>query len=415
MDWQQPSLYRHAGMTGTWRLILVRILRSLGQGALFVDFALYARALDWSAVYLGAVLGAAMLVNAGLTALFGPLSDRLGCRRLLLAYEMLIVGVGVMAFSSGARWVVTLAAILGGFGRGSTGAAGPFGPVEQSWMASIVPLQQWGSVLSWNAAAGAFGAALGALLATLPAVWTGLPHPTAADYRPLFLLTSAAAALALPLLWSVPDRQRHNRRQATETTNATAQNEKARQRERGLLLQLAGLNVLNGAGNGLVGPLIAYWFAACFARGPEEIGPVIALSLALAGVSGLGAGWLSRRIGLVPTVLWMRGTSLALLFALPFVPSFLAAAAMYILRSGLNRGTMGSRQALTLGLVREHNRGMAASVNAVSMQLPRVIGPAIAGIFFATGAFSVPFLIAGLFQGLYLIFYRRLFGRYGHK
>ena len=44
-------------------LITTRFVRSIGQGALAVDFSLYLRALNWSAVAISAVLSAALLVG----------------------------------------------------------------------------------------------------------------------------------------------------------------------------------------------------------------------------------------------------------------------------------------------------------------------------------------------------------------
>ena len=42
----------------TRRLLLTRALRSIGQGALVVDFALYLQALGWCSVAIGGILGA---------------------------------------------------------------------------------------------------------------------------------------------------------------------------------------------------------------------------------------------------------------------------------------------------------------------------------------------------------------------
>jgi hypothetical protein len=53
-----------------------RFVHSIGQGALAVDFALYLRALDWSAVAISVLLSAALMSGVVLTLFAGPLSDR---------------------------------------------------------------------------------------------------------------------------------------------------------------------------------------------------------------------------------------------------------------------------------------------------------------------------------------------------
>ena len=46
-------------------LILCRAARSVGQGALIVDFALYLHALGWSAAQMGTVYMSGLVLGAG--------------------------------------------------------------------------------------------------------------------------------------------------------------------------------------------------------------------------------------------------------------------------------------------------------------------------------------------------------------
>ena len=119
-------------------------------------------------------------------------------------------------------------------------------------------------------------------------------------------------------------------------------------------------NVMNGVGVGATGPLIAYWFAVRFGEGPAEIGPLMAAGFLMAAVSSLGAGVLSRWLGVVRAVVAMRLVGLALLIALPFAPSFGLAAVLYVLRGMFNRGTTGARNALNVSIVRARRRGFAS-------------------------------------------------------
>jgi predicted MFS family arabinose efflux permease len=111
-------------------------------------------------------------------------------------------------------------------------------------------------------------------------------------------------------------------------------------------------------------------------------------------------------------VIRSRSVGLALLVLLPLMPLYELAALMYVLRSVFNRGTVGARQALTIGLVRDQRRGLATSLNAVSMQLPQSVGPSVAGLFLHAGRFALPFYVAALLQGAYLVAYARVFRGY---
>jgi MFS family permease len=385
------------------RLMAARAARSLGQGALVAAFALYLRALGWSAPEIGATLSAALVVGAALTLTVGPLSDRLGRRRFLLAYELLQAAAALIALFSAWPPALVLAAIGGGFGRGANGSAGPFGPLEQAWLAHAVPASRRGAVFSANAAIGFGGMALGALLAGGVQFIIG-PMGAVLAYRPLFLLSLAGSVAAFTLIAPLPDPPRL--RSSGEPAEVAE-----RQSENLMLVRLVAANLLNGLGIGMIAPLIAYWFALRFAHGPGSIGPALAASFVLGAFGSVVAGRLVHRYGLIGPVVIMRGLGLVMLVAVPLMPAFGAAAALYALRAGLNQGTAGVRQALVVGLTRER-RGLAASLQNVSIQIPRAIGPVIAGFMLHAGMLRAPFFVAAALQASYLVLYVLFFRGY---
>jgi hypothetical protein len=87
----------------TRRLIAARAVRSIAQGALVVDFTLYLRALAWPAIWIGVLFAVGMVVNIALTLVLGPLSDRLGRKRFLLAYEAMQMAAAAVALATTSR------------------------------------------------------------------------------------------------------------------------------------------------------------------------------------------------------------------------------------------------------------------------------------------------------------------------
>jgi MFS family permease len=364
-----------------------------------VDFTLYLRALSWPAVWIGVLFAAGMLFSIGLTLALGPLSDRLGRKRFLLGYEAAQIAAAAIALATSEPLWLGLAAVVGSYGRGANGATGPFSPVEQAWLAAGLRAAEIAHAFRRNVAAGFAGMAAGSVVAILPgAVRTWLPAALA--YRPIFALAGLSAATCFVLLCRVPDD-----REPAQPDPAPRE----RRGERRRLAGLAGVNVVNGLGISMVGPFIAYWFHLRFGVGPQQIGPVMAAGFVLAGLSTLATGRLIARLGLVDTVVVMRLLGLAFLLLLPFSPSFGIAAALHILRSTLNRSTAGARQALTVQLVSADRRGLAATLGAVSSQIPRALGPLFGGYLFDYDLLAVPFIAAALFQGVYLALYRPLF------
>ncbi|MGE5128364.1 MAG: MFS transporter [Sphingomonadaceae bacterium] len=384
------------------RLMAARAARSVGQGALVAAFALYLHALGWSAPEIGATLSAALVVGAVLTMTVGPLSDRRGRRTFLLVYEGLQAAAALLALVTAWPPALVGAAIVGGFGRGANGSAGPFAPLEQAWLAQALPPGRRGTVFSVNAAIGFGGMALGALLAGGVKFLIG-PLGELLAYRPLFLLSLAGSIAAFALIASLQEPELQPAARPAE--------EPERHGENRMLLRLVIANTLNGLGIGMIAPLIAYWFALRFQHGPGTIGPALAASFVLGALGAGVAGRLARRFGLIRPVIAMRGIGLLLLMAVPLMPAFSLAAALYALRAGFNQGTAGVRQALVVGLTR-NRRGLAASLQNVSIQIPRAVGPLVAGLMLHAGMLRAPFFVAAAFQAAYLVLYSRFFRGY---
>jgi MFS family permease len=402
-----PSIDRRAELTSPIRrLLLVRALRSVSQGALAVAFALYLLALGWSGTAIGLVLTGGGVATAALALGVGPLSDRIGRRRLLVFNQALAFVTAFGAFLTATPWILVPAAVLGGFGRGANGAAGAFAPAEQAWLAEMTTPASRAWIFALNSAIGFFGMALGALLAVMPAVLTGwLPGPLA--YRPLFGLAALVAAIGGFVLARTEERFRQPGA-PTGAAEIAAATEASRIENR-LLIELIAVNALNGLAVGLTGPLISYWFAVRFGLGPEHIAPVLALTFFATGIAALAGGRLAERVGVVRAVVWSRVVGLVCLIAIPIAPTFLVAAAAYLGRSVFSRATVGLRQALVVGLVRDERQGAAASINTASMQVPQAFGPTIAGSLIEAGRLALPFYLAAGLQGLYLVVFDRVF------
>jgi MFS family permease len=399
------ALFRRLPLTARL-LIASRVARSVGQGAMVADFAFYLAALHWTTVQMGAVYMGGLLLGACLTLASGPFSDRAGRKPFLLCYGIAQIAAALAAMlTSAPAWLVP-AAILGAFGRGANGAAGPFGPVEQAWLADGIDSADFGQVYSLNAAVGFGGMAIGSLLAMLPDWWAPW-LPGALCYRPLFLLSLLGAVASLILLIWMQD-VRHPAPTRTRRMASEPRSQEHR-REHGMLARLVGINTLNGLAIGIIGPFMAYWFHLRFGLGPSAISPVLAAGFVIAIFSSMWTGWLARRLGTAMAVVVMRLVGLGLFIALPFAPTYGLAATCYVLRAAFNRGTAGARQAVGLKLVGSGRRGLAASLNAISMQVPRALGPVIGGWLLEADLLALPFLVAAALQAGYLALYGIVF------
>ncbi|MGH8202701.1 MAG: MFS transporter [Steroidobacteraceae bacterium] len=227
-----------------------RAARSIGQGATIASFSLYLQALGFGGAAIGVVLMAGLLFGALLTLIVGPLSDRTSRRALLLGYEV-AAGLAALAAMLAPNLVVLIAAAtVAGFGRGANGAAGPFSPVEQAWLAREVAGEARSRAFAINATLAFMGMAAGAALVAVPAA-LGAGFHDLATYRALFALPLAGSVVALILIAQTrvidaapppaPSPPTPNEMQITRAENR-------------LLRRLAAVSALNGLAIGIVSP-----------------------------------------------------------------------------------------------------------------------------------------------------------------
>ncbi len=397
-----------------------RTLRSVAQGALATDFVLYLRAMHWPAAAIGALLGAAQLAGGALGLGVGPLSDRLGRRPLLLVYQIGLALCTGLVLLDPRGTVLVAGALLFGYGLGANGAAGPFSPAEQAWLARHVPAVERGSVFSLNAALGFCGMGAGSILAGLVPLWARwLPGPAA--FSPLFWLTLAVAAANWWQIARLPEARGDEGPTAGRAAppgpssggaGGGADAPAVRREENRALALLSAVNAVNALGIGIFAPLLPYWFAARYGVGAGAVGSVFAVTFFLTAAASVATGELVARIGLVRSIVALRFVGVALLAAMPFMPHFSWAAALYVVRSVLNRGSVGARQAFGVGLVGDRRRGLASSLNNVSWSLPAAAGPALSGWLMALGSLDLPFYLAAALQLAYAVLFGTVMRRY---
>lgn len=405
------------------RLILLRGLRSLGQGAMVVDLTLYLKDLHWSGAAIGGVTSAAGLFGAALILIVGILSDRKGRKPFLLIYEALTMLAAFLTSITTMGIILALAVVVAGFGRGQSGAAGPFSPAEQAWLARHVDKISRGPVFSFNNAVGFMGMAVGSVIGGVPEL---IHAKTAiASYRPVFILVGVISFVCTLILFSMketdrPHAQKEMRPNPSPVLDDTPSQEPAelqtevsvRRQENQSMLKLALVNSLNGLAVGLTGPMMAYWFSVRYGVGPAGIGATISIGFLMTGISSIFNGLLAQKIGMVKSVTWMRIIGSGMMLALPFMPTFTAASVLYVIRGAINRGTQGNRSALSASLTRDQRRGLATSINALSMRLPSSVGPTLTGYMFDAGMLGMPLFLTAALQLVNAGLYQWLFGQY---
>jgi MFS family permease len=402
------------------RLQATRFVRALGQGVLSVVFSLALIDIGWSPAAAGLLFTVGGLGNALASWLVGMASDRQGRRSFLLAFEALSLAAGLLLAVRVDALFLGIASLVAGFGRNQGGVPGLVSPAEQAWLARSAPAAGRGMLFSVNAALGFLGMGVGSLAAGLvPAAGHFLSGMDV--YRPFFFFAALTSAADLALLVGAAEGQPEAQPAPTAAAASGAavggnhgggDDGAVHRQENGVMIRMALINALNGVAIGLTSPLLVYWFKLRFDATPEALGYVFAATFVATAAASVWTGTLSRKVGIVKAVVSVRLVAVALFVVLPLMPTLWLASIVHAARTAFGRGSAGARQALAVNLVRDSRRGVASSINQVSMNLPNAAGPGIAGLFLEAGNLTMPFFLAAGMQFLYGTLYGAAFARY---
>jgi len=363
-------------------LLAAGSLRSVAISLAGIVLGLWLAELRLSVTAAGLVIGCGLggtAVGALAVTLAG---NRLPLRRALIGFgACTAVGAAALPLAGPHPSALIAVAFLGmvnGMGRDR----GPAAILEQSLLPATARASDRTRAFAWYTALQDAGSALGSLAALLFAstLRTGLAA------HALLLAASAALYLRLP-------------RQAAETPVPPAAPLSPGSR---FLLRLCLLFAVDGLGGGfLTTGLLTWFYATRFGVGAGALAPLFFASRLANVLSHFAAARLSRRIGLVNTMVWTHLPSSLLLPAIAFAPAFLIAAACHLLRECLVEMDVPTRTSYTLALVRPEERTAAAGWTNLTRLASWAVGPAIAGALMGSVALATPLIAAAVVKVSY--------------
>ncbi|MFZ2508772.1 MAG: MFS transporter, partial [Steroidobacteraceae bacterium] len=149
------------------------------------------------------------------------------------------------------------------------------------------------------------------------------------------------------------------------------------------------------AGGFAVQPLLALWLFSSFGLSLTAAAIFFFWSGVLAAFSFPAAAWLSRRIGLINTMVYTHIPSSLCLILAAIAPSLELALALLLIRAALSQMDVPTRSSYVMAIVTPPERPAAASITSVPRSLAAAASPAIAGAMFAAGLEAWPFVICG--------------------
>ena len=374
-------------------LFAARALRDFGDSFVSILLPAYLLALGLTPLAVGVLATASLLGSACLTIAAGVLGGRYGYRRLLLAAALLMIATGI-AFASVHDYMVLLVIAFVGTINPSAGNVSIFVPLEHAALADEARDEDRTRLFARYSLAGALAAALGSLAAGLPGAVAPLGLDRLAAMRAMFVLYGVLGVAARLLYARLPNQP--------PTTTPTTAPPSVLGPSRGIVMRLAALFSLDAfAGGFVVQSLLALWLFQRFQLSLAEAGLFFFWAGLLAAASYPVAARLSRRIGLVNTMVYTHIPSSIALIGAAFAPTLSSALALLLVRAALSQMDVPTRSSYVMAVVTEAERPAAASFTSVPRSLASAISPSLSGALFAASAFAWPLVICGTLKIVY--------------
>ncbi|KAN0116703.1 MFS general substrate transporter [Hyaloscypha variabilis] len=419
-----------------WLIILTRCTRMFAYGTNSLILALFFSALEFSDFRIGLFMTLTLLGDVLLSVLLTLVADRLGRRKILFAGSFLMVLSGIAFALFENFWILLFAAVVGVIS--ATGSDfGPFRAIEESTLSHLTTPKTRPDVLAWYITTASIGSALGVELTGRVVHY--LQHSdgwTIVDaYHTVFWIYSAMGGvnMILTLLLSkkcevnnevkaereedeagvLLDDTEERDSEETAAPSPTVISEppnpekKSRfaqisQATRSVMYKLWFLLIVDSLADGMVGySLTTYYMDKKFDLRKSTLGDITSISYVLSSCSTVFAGPLSRRLGLINTMVFTHLPSSAAVLLFPLPSSIFFTVALFFVRTGLNNMDQAPRSAFIAAVVKPEERTAVMGITSMLRTLAATAGPSVTGILAGNDRFWIAFVAAGALRIAY--------------
>jgi predicted MFS family arabinose efflux permease len=297
-----------------------------------------------------------------------------------------------LAFAASSTYAVVLLVAFVGTINPSSGSVSIFVPLEHALLSRSVADAERTRMFARYSLIGAIAGAVGALTAGSPDFLATLGVSRLAALKAMFVAYGVLGVAGGAVYAMLP----------AEAPSKEMKPVAALGPSRTLVYKLAALFCIDSFGGGFaVQSLIALWLFGKFGMSLSAAGLFFFWSGVLAAFSFPVATWLSRRIGLVNTMVYTHIPSSLCLMLAAVSPSLEVALALLLVRAALSQMDVPTRSSYVMAVVTPPERPAAASVTSVPRSLAAAASPAIAGALFEAGYAAWPLILCGTLKIVY--------------
>jgi len=380
-------------------LLAARPLQAFAASFVSISFAIYLKGLGFSLTQIGLVLTGGMASSTLLNLLAGFLESRVGRRRLLVSLGLLTTASGLVFATTSSKALLVAFAVISSMGY--SGGFGAAQMLERVILAQSCRDERRTELYAIRTTLGSLATATGSLFTGLLVVLRGLGLTELGAYRAMFG-AYAALNLALVALYLLLDEGAEVQVEAGSSRPLSPQAKR-------YLVQLSLLFSMDALGGAFITrSLVAYWLFERFGLTMDRIGMVFSASSLLAAASFMVAARISRRIGLINTMVFSHLPANIMMMGIPYMPNLWTSLGLYLGRSLLSQMDVPTRQSYTMAIVKPEERARFQSLLNLPRSFTLAIGPGIAGYLMQYMGLGTPFLVAGFIKAAYdvLLWYR---------
>lgn len=372
-------------------IYLAAFFRSTATGLCGTIFVIYLSKNGLDDALKGLIISAGLAGGALSTLFVSLFADRFGRKRTLILISICCFAGGTFIALSQQFWAFLIFAFIGMLNSLGRDRHGSYALDQAIIPATVESTSRTMAFSIYNLIIDS-GHAIGSLLAFLPEMLEAtLQIDTLHAFRVTFLLYSMFHVIVFIFYFLISKSIELPRKKVQTISPATKKR----------VLGFSGLSVIDSLGSGfLTKALIAYWFCEIYHVPPSYVGILFAIGHIVNAASYPLAAVISKRIGLVNTMVFAHIPGSLILMCLPLTGSFTITALLYLLRELLVEMDVPTRQSYLMGIVGENERTFASGTATLARNCAVSVTPTVAGIVMGLGK-SLPLFVGGSIKIIY--------------
>ena len=391
-------IYKQNEINKSFKYLLVsRAMRSIALIFTTLSLPLYFKALGYKLEIIGIFYFIIIFINAFIALRLGNLGDRIGFKKILIIAELLpLIGLLLLSTST-TLTLILIAAVLCGVSGTAGGVRGAMSPgstalIASNWKDQNIRINK---IAKMNLIASLFAVVGGILLSSQNLIALSLGDINA--FKILYLLSFSFIFISVISLFLVKEVKRPKKQakfMKKESTNYS--------------LRILLPNIINGAGIGLVMPLLPLWLALKYNASAFMIGLIFALSYITTSIASYSASRIKYKnsryiLNFATYTRLFQGLSLILIAFMPFL---WIVAFLLILRTFIAGIGMPSRAVTNIKNISNEDYGTATTMQGMGTRFSQT-SSGLSGYLMEL-SMSSPLFIGGILQTIGAFVYFKL-------